>query len=148
MDIKEEYLESLEKYKEIARIQYDYFKHLSVLSTASIGAILTFIATSSSLTYSTVLAGLSLICFFMCIVVSLSGMIEPANIILYLTSLRITAASEGQEEKRKAEVKEIGANFNVSVDNITKANRRTKRTFLLGIILFLAYVCIRFICNS
>jgi hypothetical protein len=148
MDIKEEYFEYLEKSKEIARIQYDYFKHLSVLSTASIGAILAFIANSSSITYSTVLAGLSLICFFSCIYISLSGMIDPANIILYCTFLRLTVASEGQEEKRKAEVKEIGAKFKVSIDHIEKAARYTKRTFLLGIILFLAYVSIRFICNS
>ncbi len=44
MEIDEESYESIEKFKEIARIQYDYYKNLATLSLASIGAILAFIA--------------------------------------------------------------------------------------------------------
>ena len=146
MDKKSEYIDSLEKYKEVARIQYDYFKHLSLLSTASIGAILAFISKTSSLTYVSILAGLSLICFFVSIVVSLSGMVSPANIIMYLTAIRTLDALEVQEEKQKAERRKLMTQLNTAVDNVQKANKCTKNAFLLGIILFLLYASINFVC--
>ena len=148
MEIIKESYESIGEFKELGRIQYDYYKNLATLSLASIGAIIAFVVkvfpnTTISPLYS-VVAGLSLMCFSISLIVSIQGMPGPANYITYLTCLQIDLISVKSADQEK-KVKEDQEKLKNCCKGMQKNNRRAKHAFISGVILFLLYAAIRLI---
>lgn len=138
-----EALNALEKFKEIERLRFDYFKQLSILSTSSIGAILAFIAKLLPTTNFRILAVLSLFCLCLCLFYSLFGMISPGNMILYLIGIRTIATSQQKTpEKREDDKLEFIAKYLKGLKEIKRTYGISLASFIIGITLFLIFAYI------
>lgn len=135
-----EIIESLEKLKEVQRIQYDYFKHQTTLSIGSILIIVAFLEKVFSTPECIVLALISIISLALCLIGSLWILPETTNIIMYITGIRIAKAGE---DEKQANV--LNEKINASLGNINKYSWFTRITFLLGIVMFLIFSFINFI---
>lgn len=142
MEKMNEVLNTLEHFKEIPRLQYDYFKHLSTISTASIGAVMAFVVKLFSSSAIEILAGLSVVSFLICIFYCLSGMTEPANMIIYMSSIHSTALSEEGAPSLIKGLVELEDKIKSRGRIMTKAYHVTRYSFLLGIIFVLAYATV------
>jgi len=133
----------IEKLKETQRFQFEYFKQLSTLSTASIGAIIALLTKFPPLSDWAILAGLSLLCFVVCLIYTLSGMTAPAKMVQDLTEMRDAADSPQQEsEERETEAHVHLDSYIKGWEKIRVYDRTTRIAFFMGVILFLAYAII------
>jgi len=141
-----ELIESMEKMKEVQRIQYDYFKHLTTLSTASIGAIIAFVTKVFPASNCIVIAFISLISFFFCLLAALWAMPGPGNAILYVTGIQaIATSSEKNPQERAKDVENYEDKYNRALDQIKCYDLITRIAFLHGIIFFLVYAGINLV---
>lgn len=160
MEKHEEYRDSFDKFKEIPRLQHDYFKHVSTLSLLSIGTILTFIVKIMPGSKCIILAGLSLLCFIVCLIFSLYGMTDPINIVLYITGIQMNMTimeaaigvdSENKKEKNdklKKDIYDLLEKNNKCTDRISKYGLITRYSFMIGVVIFLMYAGINFLMSD
>jgi hypothetical protein len=97
--------ESMEKMKEVQRIQYDYFKHLTTLSTGSILIIVAFLEKVFSEPTGIFLSIISIIALALCLIGSLLALPLPANIIMYIECLNIARIKEDEQMAEKLDKK-------------------------------------------
>jgi hypothetical protein len=136
-------LEHLERMKESQRMQFDYFKHLTTLSSGSIAVVATLLAKVFPSATSFALPILSLLSFFVCITVSLWAMTAAGNAILYLTGTGIIASSTVKNpQELEINRQEYDDKFNKALDKIGCYDKITMGTFLIGVALFLVFVAI------
>ncbi|MCJ7589511.1 MAG: hypothetical protein MUQ00_16680 [Candidatus Aminicenantes bacterium] len=135
-----EALHALELFKEVERFRFDYYKQLSILSTGSIGAILAFIIKLLPTSNCIILAILSLIFLFLCLIFSLFGMTAPSNMIVYLIGIRTIATSKQKSpEERKKDKKEYEDKYSRGLKEIKVVDWVCKIVFIQGIFLFLLF---------
>lgn len=139
-----ELIESMEKMKEVQRIQYDYFKHLTTLSASSILIIVAFLEKVFNSPNCIILALISILCFALCLTASLWILPVTGNIILYITGIRVLAANAEKDGEKQAET--LSKKIDDSLDKINVYDWFTKITFLLGVVMFLIFVFINFFC--
>ena len=108
-------IEFFEQMKEIQRIQYDYFKHLTTLSSGAILIVVAFIGQVFNHSVGIFFAFASIIAFILALAISLWALPLPGNTILYINVI-IQGVAEGDENKamegyNKAEksIKNIGS---------------------------------------
>jgi len=133
-------LESMDKMKETQRIQYDYFKHLTTLSTGSILIIVAFLEKVFSFPSLIGLSMASVTSLAFCLVGSLLAMPSPGNVIMYISGMEMMYHS-GDENA----VWNLNEKLSGSMDTISCFDKITKTTFLLGIGLFLAFAFFNFL---
>jgi hypothetical protein len=97
--------ESMEKMKEVQRIQYNYFKHLTTLSTGSILIIVAFLEKVFSEPTGIFLSIISIIALALCLIGSLLALPLPANIIMYIECLNIARIKEDEQMAEKLDKK-------------------------------------------
>lgn len=140
-DRAKELVESMEKMKEVQRIQYDYFKHLTTLNAGSIGIAVAFISRLSSASHCFALAILSLLSFFSGIIVALCGMIAAGNAIQYTCGIRVIwAAQKNDPEEAVKRVEEMQIKFDTMLDRIHVYDKFTMIALVSGILMFLLYM--------
>jgi len=133
-------LTSIEKLKEVQRITYDYFKHLTTLSASSIGVTAALTIKVFCEPRFSVLLIFSVTSFFLCLLGSLWVMTAPGNAILYLVSIQTFATcSTGDLEKQQEDVAKNEKKYSRSLDQIRFFDFFTKITFLIGIIGFIVF---------
>lgn len=132
-------LELMEQLKEVQRIRYDYFKHLTTLSTGTILIIIAFLEKIFTDPRGTVFALISIIAFVFCLVASLWTLPRLGNVIMEIIRVKFNL-TKGENEALPAFKK------------LNKSYRRTKifywitcASFLIGIIAFLVFAGINFI---
>jgi hypothetical protein len=141
-----EFIESMEKMKEVQRIRYDYFKHLTTLSTASIGAIIAFVTKVFPASNCIIIAVISLISFFFCLLASLWAMPEPGNAISYVTGIQVIATSlEKNPQERAKDAEDYKDKYDRALNQIECYGLITRIAFLNGIIFFLVYAGINLV---
>lgn len=141
-----EFFESMEKLKEVHRIQYDYFKHLTTLSTASIGAIIAFVTKVFPASNCIIIAVISLISFFFCLLAALWAMPGPGNAISYVTGIQVIATpSDKNPQELAKDVEDYTDKYNRALDQIKCYGLITRIAFLHGIIFFLVYAGINLV---
>lgn len=133
-------LKSIDKMKEVQRLQYDYFKHLTTISTGSILIIVAFLEKVFSSPHLIGLAVASIISLAFCLVGSLLAMPSPGNLIMYISGIELMYHSEDEKE-----VWSLSEKISNSLDTIKFFDRTTQITFLLGIGLFLAFAVFNFL---
>ncbi|MQY59834.1 MAG: hypothetical protein GH144_09580 [Clostridia bacterium] len=138
-----ELLESMEKMKEVQRIVYDYFKHLTTLSTGLILIIVAFLEKVFSDPIGIPYVVISVICFALCLIGSLLALPSPGNIILYMTAMRISLQGEDAEKAIKEGDKTMKV-INKTVNRMKIYDHVTRYSFLAGIIAFLIFAGINF----
>jgi len=138
-----ELLESMEKMKEVQRIVYDYFKHLTTLSAGLILVIVAFLEKVFSDPTGITFVVISVICFALCLISSLEALPSAGNIIMYISAMRIIAQGE-DEMKAVEELGEIMKKINKSINWMQIYDRVTRYSFLAGIIAFLIFAGINF----
>lgn len=146
---RQEILETLEKLKEIQRMEFDYFKHLSTLSTGSILILVAFFEKVFSVPIGEAWIVVSVICFVLCIAGSLLAMPSASNIVLYTTGIRMVLVSreeDTEEAKEKAKKKALeGMNkINDAFDSLKIYDRVTRWLFLAGLVTLLIFAGINF----
>ena len=140
MSKKSEKLDELtEKTKELPRMQYDYFKHLTTLSTGSILIIVAFLEKVFNEPRGSIVVVISLICFAFCLIGSLLALPLTGNVIMYITFCKIEAL-KGNEKKAK----EFGKKGEDSLKEIGIYDDVSRYSFLAGIIAFLIFAGINF----
>lgn len=141
-----EFFESIEKLKEVSRIQYDYFKHLTTLSTASIGAIIAFVTKVFPASNCIIIAFISLISFFFCLLAALLAMPGPGNVILYMTGIQaIATSSEKNPQERAKDLEDLKVKYDRELTQLKYYDLITRIAFLNGIIFFLVYAGINLV---
>ena len=146
---RQEILETLEKLKEIQRMEFDYFKHLGTLSTGSILILVAFFEKVFSDPTGEAWIVLSVICFVLCIADSLLAMPSASNIVLYTIGIRMVLVSGGEDteevkEKAKKEVEKAMDKINDAFDSLKIYDRVTRWSFLVGLIAFLIFAGVNF----
>lgn len=133
-------LMSIDRFKEVQRLQYDYFKHLTTLSVGSIGVIATLVLKALPEPRCIALLIISIVSFFLCLLVSLWALTAPGNAILYMAGIQAYAAVTPEDpQKHKGDVEKESKKFEKSLDQIHCFDIFTKILFLLGVVLFLIY---------
>ena len=142
----DELVKSMESMKETQRIQFDYFKHLTTLSTGSILIIVAFLEKVFSYPEWIILAVFSIIALAVCLVASLFAMTPCSNVILDITGLRtiMTVGDKSTEERIKYKNKFSGK-ISKSLKRIGILDHISKYSFLLGIALFLIFAILNFL---
>jgi len=133
----------IDKRKEVHRFHFEYFKQLSTLSTASIGAILVLFTKLPPSSGWAILAGFSLLCLVICLVITLFGMTAPGNLVKKLVDLG-AIANQSQQEAKKSE-EEAGHYIEEYLKGLKELgvyDLITRYTFIAGVVLFLAYAVI------
>jgi len=134
-------LMSVDRLKEVQRIQYDYFKHLTTLSVGSIGVIATLVLKVLPEPKCMVLLIISIISFFLCLLASLWALTAPGNAILYMVGIQTYAAAAPENpERHKEAVEKESRKLENSLNQIKFFDIFTKIFFLVGIVVFLVYV--------
>jgi len=146
---RQEILETLEKLKEIQRMEFDYFKHLGTLSTGSILILVAFFEKVFSDPTGEAWIVISVICFVLCIADSLLAMPSASNIVLYTIGIRMVLVSGGEDteevkEKAKKEVEKAMDKINDAFDSLKIYDRVTRWSFLVGLIAFLIFAGVNF----
>ena len=149
-DGNERRLDELEKLKDVQRIEFDYFKHLSTLSTGSTMILIAFIEKAFRCPRVEILALLSVICFAVCMVFSLMALQSANNLVLCPQGIRMIYATRSAKDKaevRKKKAEEVQYGFNklgVALKSLRFFDRATLKLFVLGIVLLLVFVGINF----
>jgi len=137
---REEILDTLEKMKEIQRMEFDYFKHLTTLSTGSILILIAFLEKVFIKPKGFVLGFISIGCFTLCLIFSLLALPQAGNIVLYTTGIRMVLVSgETDEEKAKKEVEKGLNKINKTLDCLKVYDHITRWVFIAGIVIFLIF---------
>jgi hypothetical protein len=132
---------SMDKLKEVQRIQYDYFKHLTTLSVGSIGVIATLVLKIMPEPKCIVLLIISLMSFLLCLLASLWACTAPGNAILYIVGIQTYAAASPEDpQKNKGAVEKESRKLEKSLDQIKFFDIFTKIVFLIGVVVFLIYI--------
>lgn len=137
--------ESLEKIKEVDRLQYDYFKHFTTLNTASILIIVAFIEKIFNYPDYIIIAFISIASLAISLIGSLWVMAVPINIILYKIGSRIEMELGQRDEETLKKIKELENKVDKSYGIIKRYDFITKISFLIGIISFLIFCTLNFI---
>jgi hypothetical protein len=133
----------IEKRKEVNRFHFEYFKQLSTLSTASIGAILVLFTKLPLSSGWAILAGLSLLCLVTCLVITLFGMTAPGNLVKKLVDLGAIANEPQQNaNKRDEEADKNIEEYIKGMKELGVCDLVTRYTFITGVVLFLSYAVI------
>ena len=136
-----EIIEAMEKSKEVQRIQYDYFKHLTTLNIGSIGVAVALFAKLESPPKCLALLIISLLCFFSGIIIALWGMKAAGNAILYVCGIRILwASTKKNTQETMSKVEEMRDNFDAMLDRIHHYDQVTKIALIQGILLFVIFI--------
>lgn len=126
--------------KEVMRIAYDYFKHLTTISASSIGVIAALGLKVFNEPKYLVLLIISIASLFLCLLASIWVLSVPGNAILYLVAYQtIASLPDGSTDKQKKDIEEIQKKYDHSLDQIHNYDIFTKITFLVGIIVFLLF---------
>ena len=142
---REEVLDMLEKMKEIQRMEFDYFKHLTTLSAGSILILVAFLEKVFSNPIGKAWVVVSVCCFVLCLISSLRALPSAANIVLYTTGIRMVLISGGEDVKKaEAKVKEGLKKINKALGLLKIYDRVTGYSFQAGIIAFLIFAGINF----
>lgn len=143
---KEGLLDTLEKLKEIQRMEFDYFKHLTTLSTGSILVLVAFLEKVFSCPQGEVWALVSIGFFALCVIGSLQALPSAGNIVLYTTGIRMVLVSveKGQEEKAKEDVEKGLKKMNKAFDSLKFYDRFTRIVFYAGLVSLLIFAGINF----
>lgn len=138
--------ESLERMKEVQRIQFDYFKHVTTLST---GTILIMIALLEKVIVDpkiTILAIFSIVSFSICLFSSFWVMPVPGNIIQYIASLPIiTVVGNKSAEEREIDLENYIDKISSSLKVIGRFSNIARYFFLAGIISLITFAIINLI---
>ena len=138
-----ELLESMEKMKEVQRMMYDYFKHLTTLSAGLILVIVAFLEKVFSDPKDTAFVIISVICFALCLIGSLLALPSAGNIILYMTAMRISVQGKDAEKAIK-EVDKTFKDIKKSLNWMNIYDHVTRYSFLVGMVAFLIFAGINF----
>ncbi len=158
--VRQELIETLEKMKEIQPIKFDYFKHLTTLSTGSILILVAFLEKVFTAPQIVLLAFFSIVCFAVCVVGSLMAFPKASNIVLYTTGIRMImftvrgkdavsgkdgkAVEEAVEEARKG-MEEFGDEVSKAMSCLKVYEGITRWFFIAGIAIFLIFAGINII---
>lgn len=159
----EKLIESMEKMKEVQRMQYDYFKFLITLCGSGFLIMIAFFEKVFEKPDCVILAVISILSFALCILGSVLALPVTGNIILYMTNIQIISArqiistgptKESEEEAKKME-EETKKSLEEANDLLNKINRQldkikrfdwwTKITFLIGMLTLLFFIVINFL---
>lgn len=142
---RKELFNELERMKEIQRMEFDYFKHLTTLCTGLILILVAFLEKVFTEPQVIALAIISIVCFLVCVVGSLMALPLASNIVLYVTGIRMVAVSiRGEVDEKvweKAKVKsEEGLNkISGALGSLHMYDLVTKWFFIAGIVIFLIF---------
>jgi len=145
LERRKELLDVLERMKEIQRMEFDYFKHLTTLSTGVILIIVAFIEKVFTKPQMIPVAMISIFCFLVCVVGSLLALPLAGNIVLYSTGIRTVAVSirgeedEGVWEKAKKKALEGLDKICNALDSLGCYDKITRWFFIAGIVIFLIF---------
>lgn len=158
--VRQELIETLEKMKEIQPIKFDYFKHLTTLSTGSILILVAFLEKVFTAPQIVELALVSIGCFAVCVVGSLLAFPKASDIVVYITAIRMImlsvrgkdvvsgkdekAVEEAMEEARKG-MEEFGDEVSKAMSCLKVYERITRWFFIAGIAIFLIFTGINII---
>ncbi len=144
---REELLDMLEKLKEIQRMEFDYFKHLTTLSTGSILVLVAFLEKVFSKPMGEGWALASIGCFALCVIGSLLALPSAANIVLYTTGIRMifVSAGKGDEEKAKEGVEKGLKKINDAFGSMKFYDHFTRIVFFAGLISLLIFAGMNFL---
>jgi hypothetical protein len=133
-------LTSADNLKDVMRIAYDYFKHLTTISASSIGVIAALVLKVFCEPRYLVLLIISIASLFLCLLASIWVLTVPGNAILYLVAIQTIASSpEVSPDKRMKDTEDIQKKYDRSLDQIHFYDVFTKITFLVGIVVFLVF---------
>lgn len=118
--------------KEVQRIQYDYFKHMSTLCSGLIIIIPAFVIKGPLGCIDSVFMILSLICFATCLAAAVHALPAPGNAILYIVKVSIL-----MWHREKNKISKYEGKFDEALDQIAKHSKITKWSFLAGMLLLL-----------
>jgi hypothetical protein len=158
-------IESMEKLKEVHRIQYDYFKFLITVCGSGFLIMIAFFEKVFEKPDCVILAIISILGFALCILGSVLALPVTGNIILYMTNIQIISArqlistgptkeSEEEAKKKEEETKKSLKEANHLLDKINGQLKKirifdwwTRISFLTGMITLLFFVVINFLCR-
>ncbi len=141
-------LDSLERLKEVLRLQFEYFRQLSTLSTASIGAMIAFFTKIPPTSWYIIPVAISLLCFFTCLIISMYGMTMPTNMVFYSDAIwTIATSSQKTPPEREQDAKEYIDKYGKGIEAIKRYDRISRYTFIIGVISFLAFALMSLICR-
>ncbi|MGA2361628.1 MAG: hypothetical protein ABSG73_04125 [Candidatus Aminicenantales bacterium] len=131
--------ELLEKFKDIQRLQFEYFKHLSTISASSLGIIVALSKVFFPNTKIVCLLILSLLSITCCLIAAVSAMPLVANSILYI--LRAQAGKAIREKDPDPIIDQ----YSRALDKIEDFDRFTRITLMAGAVLFLIFAAINLV---
>lgn len=138
----EKFIESMEKLKEFHGMQYDYFKHLTILGGSALLIIIAFLEKVFEKPDCVILAELSILSFAICVMSSVWALPKTGNMILYITGLRLFSINP--TEKSKEDVNDLDNKIDRSFKTIKKLFKLTKITLVIGTMIFLIFLFINF----
>jgi len=146
----EKLLEPLEEFKDVQKMEFGYFRHIATLSTGSTAILLTFFGKLYRYPFVVEVAGLSIICFASCLVLSLMALQSANNLVLCSISIKmvfVTRTADEEDEVIEKKAKDVQK----GLDKISKAlgllgfyDKATIWLFIAGIVLLLAFMGINF----
>lgn len=146
----EKRLNDLEKYKDVQKVAFDYFKHLSTLSTGSILILIAFLEKVFSCPRVEFLALISIGCFALCLVLSLDALQSANNLVICPKGIGTIFATRNADEEEEV-TKKRAEGVQDGMEKIIKAfgllgryDKDTKKLFILGIGFLLVFVLINF----
>lgn len=147
----ERLLEPLEKFKDIQKMEFGYFRHLSTLSTGSTLILIAFFEKVFSCPKFKGWALTSVICFALCLVLSLKALQSANNLVLVPIGIKMIFVTRNADEEEKV-TKKKAEKVQEGMDKITKALKLLGRfdkvtiwLFIAGIVTLLIFVGINFL---
>jgi len=138
----------IELSKEKHRYHFEYFKQLSTLSTASIGAILVlFTRIPPSSLFWRIFTGLSLACLIVCLGVTLFAMTASGNLAKKLVDLQTLPDEQQGTKEREIEIDRYIDEYGKGMKELMAYDYVTRYTFLVGVSLFLIYALINILAS-
>ena len=148
---REEILDTLEKFKDVQKMEFGYFRHLATLSTGSTLILIAFIEKVFSCPKFKGWALASVICFALCLVLSLKALQSANNLVLVPIGIKMIFVTRNADEEEKV-TKKKAEKVQEGMDKITKALKLLGRfdtvtiwLFIAGIVTLLIFAGINFI---
>jgi hypothetical protein len=135
----DEVLGNIERLKEVQRIQFDYFKHLTTVSSGAILILVAFLEKIFSNPKGVCLIIISLVAFGVCLIGSILPMTHTTNAILYATGIRIS-----YDEDNKERAKSMNEKLSRSLNGIVFYDYLTKISLIIGFTFFIIFSAINF----
>lgn len=143
-------LNDLKEYKDVQKVTFAYFKHLSTLSTGSILILIAFLEKVFSCPRVEFLALISIGCFAWCLVLSLGALQSANNLVIVTRGMGTIYATRNPNETEKV-IKLRAEGVHDGTEKIIEAfgllrrrDKSTKTIFLFGIGFLLIFVLINF----